>query len=169
MATVQKLRRALGYDEAEELRSIHHRRSGGHRQLVSREIRRRNLFTEFINGNTIPAGATDKAIAAKTMSKEGKMGKSSNTTLGKLGDWDKDWNKQFDVLDISRGFNVANVKLSCPQNGDVPAFDAKVLIDAEVNVKATVSVGFITSVSLDVASRVIISFCVLGIDHPAQD
>lgn len=147
LATTQRLRRALGYDESDS----HHRRRGGHRQLVNREIRRRDLFTDFVNGNTIPAGITADAIAAKTMTtdgKLGKLGKSANGTTSKLGNWSKDWNKQFDVLDISQGFNVANVKLSCPQNGDIPAFDAKVLIDAQVDVKATVTVGFIAAGSI---------------------
>ncbi|KAG8775303.1 hypothetical protein FRC15_000633, partial [Serendipita sp. 397] len=142
IVNAQRVRRALGYSEDGRLNARSSMSAG---ELVSRELRRRDLFAEFVNGNVIPSGVTSTLLKGTDgpSSKEISSKNGNDTISNKLGDWTKDWNKQFNILDISESFPVADAKLSCPQNGDVPAFDAKIKIDAEVDVKATVSVGFI--------------------------
>ncbi|KAG8816894.1 hypothetical protein FRC17_000145, partial [Serendipita sp. 399] len=134
LVNAQHVRRALGYSENGPLNA---RRSTSAGELVSRELRRRDLFAEFVKGNTIPSGVTSRITDAPSASS------NSSAISSKLGNWSKDWNKQFNLLDINDSFPVADAKLSCPQNGEIPAFDAKIKIDADVDVKATVTVGFI--------------------------
>lgn len=136
----QRVRRALGYSEQGGLNA----RSGNSaRELVEREIRRRDLFADFVAGNRIPAGLTSTLTAANKVS-AAKEGDFNATSIAHK--WEHDWNKQFELIDMHQSFPVADATLSCPQNGDVPAFTAGVKIDADVSLKATVSVGLIVAV-----------------------
>ncbi|KIM27844.1 hypothetical protein M408DRAFT_329777 [Serendipita vermifera MAFF 305830] len=139
MADAQVLRRALGYSESGELNA---RSANSPSELVKREALRRDLFASFVGGNVIPEGTT--FAPGNATSKRG----HGNGHEARWLDWEKDWNHQFDVLDIQQAFPVVDAGLSCPQNGDVPAFDAKIKIDADVKARATVSIGFIVAGSV---------------------
>jgi hypothetical protein len=132
LASTQNLRRALGDDGSLNARSP--------RELVAREIRRRDLFADFVGGNQIPPGVNANAGVTNASS-------SSNTTdhLMSSGAWTDQWNKQYNIFNIQDSFPVMNVDLSCDQNGNIPAFHAGANIDANVNIQATVTVGFIVS------------------------
>ena len=140
MTNSQALRRALGYSESGELNA----RSGNSAsELVRREALRRDLFADFVGGNSIPAGTTFGEASTNSSAPAAKTGKEARWL-----DWEKDWNQQFNVIDVQQSFPVVDAGLSCPQNGDVPAFDAKIKIDADVKARATVTVGFIVAVSI---------------------
>ncbi|PVF92576.1 hypothetical protein CPB86DRAFT_841263 [Serendipita vermifera] len=145
LVSAQRLKRALGYGEDGELNA---RSANSPGELVRREILRRDLFAEFVGGNVIPAGVTDELFAAKNekKAKTAKVGSlSANSTDEPVynAKWQHDWDHTFELLDIHQAFPVVDAKVSCPQNGDVPAFDAAIKVDADVNVKASVTVGFI--------------------------
>ena len=137
MTNTQALRRALGYSESGELNARSGNSAG---ELVTRETLRRDLFADFVGGNRIPEGTT--------------WGDANSTTSTKRAnearwlDWENDWNHQFDVINIQQAFPVVDASISCPQNGDVPAFDASITIGANVDASATVTVGFIVAGSV---------------------
>lgn len=135
LASTQNLRRALGsLDDG----SLNARSGRSASELVAREVRRRDLFVDFIGGNQIPPG-----VNADT----GVTDASSNTTDHLISNeaWTNQWNKQYNIFNVQGSFPVMDVDLACNQSGDIPAFHAKANINADVNIQATVTVGFIVS------------------------
>ena len=59
--------------------------------------------------------------------------------------FNKTFNKSFDALNINQDFNVFNQSISCPQQGNSPAFEAGLKVDVGVDVKLTANVGFIVT------------------------
>jgi hypothetical protein len=137
MTNTQALRRALGYSESGELNSRSGNSAG---ELVKREMLRRDLFADFVGGNKIPEGTTWGEANATAPSKR--------DLESRWLDWSKDWNHQFDVINVQQAFPVVDAGISCPQNGDIPAFSAKMKVDADVTARATVTVGFIVAGSI---------------------
>jgi hypothetical protein len=138
MTNTQALRRALGYSESGELNSRSGNSAG---ELVTREILRRDLFADFIGGNRIPEGTT--------------WGEANTTAPSKRDlesrwlDWSQNVNHQFDVINVQQQvFPVIDTGISCPPNGNIPAFSAQMKIDADVTATATVTVGFIVAGSI---------------------
>ncbi len=59
--------------------------------------------------------------------------------------FDKTFNKEFDVANINQNFNIFDESISCPQQGNVPAFEAGLKVDVDVAAKLTANVGFIVT------------------------
>jgi hypothetical protein len=137
MTNTQALRRALGYSESGELNA---RSGNGASEIVAREVLRRDLFADFIGGNRIPEGTTWGGANSTAPSKR--------DLESRLLDWSDDGNHQYNVINVQQAFPVVDASISCPQNGDVPAFSAEMTINADVTATATVTVGFIVAGSI---------------------
>ena len=59
--------------------------------------------------------------------------------------FDKTFNKEFDVANINQQSNIFDESISCPQQGNVPAFEAGLKVDVGVAAKLTANVGFIVT------------------------
>ena len=59
--------------------------------------------------------------------------------------FDKTFNKEFDIGNINQQRNILDESISCPQQGNAPAFEAGLKVDVGVAAKLTANVGFIVT------------------------
>ena len=78
--------------------------------------------------------------------------------------FDKTFNKDFDIASINQQLNLFNDSISCPQQGNIPAFEAGLTVDVGVAAKLTANIGFIvtgTIVPPDIEKLVCLPVCTI--------
>ena len=166
MTNSQALRRALGYSNSGELNA----RSGNSaRELVRREALRRDLFSDFVAGNTIPKGTAFRQTRPDSKSAP-PTSRSGNTA--RWLDWESDQSHHFDVINVQQAFPIIDAGPECPGNDDFPPFNAKVKVEADLKARATVTIGFIVAVGSLVLCESTLAFILIlmtGFDNPTRD
>jgi len=68
--------------------------------------------------------------------------------VGGANDFDKTFNKNLDPITINKNFPILDQSVSCPQVGNIPAFQAGLKMNVDVAAKLTPNVGFIVTGSV---------------------